>query len=127
MKKEQISELFERFENARYLLEGVECWSALELQTVFNYSEWRNFTKVIDKARESCENAGIPVSDHFVDVNKMVTLAKGAQRQVSSQVAFNAKTLFTLVTKDFSSTSTLLTYFNKVIRLEREASRVLLR
>jgi len=83
MKKEQISELFERFENARYLLEGVECWSARELQTVFNYSEWRNFTKVIDKARESCENAGIPVSDHFVDVNKMIALAKGAQRQVA--------------------------------------------
>ena len=83
MKKEQITELFERFENARYLLEGVECWSARELQAVFGYAEWRNFTKVIDKARESCENAGIPVSDHFVDINKMVVLGSGSERQVA--------------------------------------------
>ena len=83
MQKEQIKELFERFENARYLLEGVECWSARDLQLVFNYSEWRNFTKVIDKARESCQNAGFSVPDHFVDINKMIELAKGAQRQVA--------------------------------------------
>jgi len=82
MQKEQIRELFERFENARSLLEGIECWSARDLQLVFNYSEWRNFTKVIDKARESCQNAGIPVSDHFVEVNKMIELAKGAKRPV---------------------------------------------
>ena len=83
MKKEQISELFERFENARYLLEGVECWSARELQTVFNYVQWRNFTKTIDKAREACQNAGIPVSDHFADVSKMVALGSGSERQVA--------------------------------------------
>jgi DNA-damage-inducible protein D len=82
MKKEQINDLFERFESARCLLEGVECWSARDLQNVFNYAEWRNFVKVIDKARESCKNAGIPVPDHFVEVNKMIALAKGAQRQV---------------------------------------------
>ena len=83
MQKEQIKELFERFENARYLLEGVECWSARDLQLIFNYAEWRNFTKVIDKARESCQNAGFSVPDHFVDVNKMVDLGSGSQRQVA--------------------------------------------
>ena len=81
MQKEQISDLFKRFENARYLLGDVEYWSARELQSVFNYVQWRNFTKVVDKAREACQNAGIPVSDHFVDINKMIELAKGAQRQ----------------------------------------------
>ena len=57
MKKELIAELFQKFENACYLLEGVECWSARELQEIFDYSEWRIFLKVIDKAKDSCKNS----------------------------------------------------------------------
>ncbi len=54
MKKDQIQELFARFEAASGTINGVECWSARELQTVLGYTEWRNFTTVIDKAREAC-------------------------------------------------------------------------
>jgi DNA-damage-inducible protein D len=82
MKKELIHELFEKFEQACYIYKDVECWSARELQLLFNYSEWRNFVKVIDKAKEACRNVGERVSDHFVDSNKMIELAKGAQREV---------------------------------------------
>jgi len=82
MKKELIHELFEKFEKACYDYKGVECWSARELQTLFNYSEWRNFLKVIDKAKEACKNSGSTASDHFVDINKMIHLAKSAQREV---------------------------------------------
>jgi DNA-damage-inducible protein D len=82
MKKELIRELFEKFEQACYTYKNVECWSARELQSIFNYSEWRNFIKVIDKAKEACRNSGTDVSDHFVDSNKMIELAKGAQREV---------------------------------------------
>lgn len=82
MKKEQIQELFSQFENACYRYKGIECWSARELQTIFNYAEWRNFLKVIEKAKEACQNSGNTVSDHFVDFNKMIELAKGAQREV---------------------------------------------
>ena len=82
MKKELIHELFEKFEQACYVYKDVECWSARELQLLFNYSEWRNFVKVIDKAKEACSNAGERVSDHFVDVNKMVDLGSGSQRSL---------------------------------------------
>ena len=83
MKKELINELFEKFENACYIYEGIECWSAREMQEIFCYTEWRNFLKVIDKAKAACENAGEPISDHFVDVNKMVELGSGAQRTLT--------------------------------------------
>ena len=82
MEREIIQELFQKFEDAAYLFEGVECWSARELQEIFQYTEWRNFQKVIEKAQNACKNAGEAVSDHFVDINKMIQLAKGAERQI---------------------------------------------
>ena len=82
MKKEMIHELFEKFEQACYDYKGIECWSARELQELFNYSEWRNFVKVVDKAKESCKNVGVAVCDHFVDSNKMVTLGSGSARSL---------------------------------------------
>lgn len=82
MKKEQIQQLFEQFECACYIYNSIECWSARDLQFIFNYSEWRNFLKVIDKAKKACENVGVPIINHFVDTNKMIELAKGAQREI---------------------------------------------
>ncbi|MFN8307332.1 MAG: DNA damage-inducible protein D [Ferruginibacter sp.] len=82
MKKELIAELLQQFEAACYEIKGVECWSARELQEIYHYTDWRNFMKAIDRAKSSCEAAGEKVSDHFVDVNKMIDLAKGAQREV---------------------------------------------
>ena len=81
--KELIRELFEKFEQACYTYKNVECWSARELQSIFNYSEWRNFIKVIDKAKEACRNVGERLSDHFVDINKMVPLGSGSERPVN--------------------------------------------
>lgn len=52
--------------------DGVEFWYARELQNILGYAEWRNFIKVIDKAKLSCKNSGYVENDHFVDVNKMV-------------------------------------------------------
>ncbi|HET9823818.1 MAG TPA: DNA damage-inducible protein D [Chitinophagaceae bacterium] len=82
MKKELIAELFLRFEHAVYDYKGIECWSARELQQIFGYTDWRNFLKVIEKARAACENAGEKISNHFVEVNKMVELGSGSQRQI---------------------------------------------
>ena len=82
MKKELIAELFLKFEQASYEYKAIECWSARELQDIFGYTDWRNFLKVIEKAQVACENAGEKVIYHFVDANKMIDLAKGAQREV---------------------------------------------
>ncbi len=82
MKREIIVELFQKFEEACYLFNELECWSARELQEILGYTEWRNFLKVVDKAKTACENTGIAVTDHFVDVNKMIEIGKGGQREV---------------------------------------------
>lgn len=82
MKKELITELLQKFEQAAYEYQGVECWSARELQKVFSYTDWRNFLKAIDKAKKSCENAAEAVLDHFVGFNKMVGLGIGSMREI---------------------------------------------
>lgn len=61
---------------------GVEFWYARDLQLIFEYREWRNFTKVIDKAKEACLNSGLNIIDHFISINKNITLANNATREI---------------------------------------------
>ena len=71
------------FEDIKHIDEnGNEYWLARELQKVLDYTEWRKFKGVIDKAIDSCENSNNSVSDHFVGADKMITVAKGAKRKV---------------------------------------------
>ena len=61
------------FEEIKHIDEnGQEYWLARELQEVLGYTEWRNFSKVIDKAKISCKTSGEVENSHFVDVSKMV-------------------------------------------------------
>ena len=61
------------FESIRHINEyGQDFWYARELQIALEYKEWRNFNKVIEKAKVACEGSKNSVSDHFVDVNKIV-------------------------------------------------------
>lgn len=82
MKSEEIKELFVQFEKAAAELEGVECWSARELQTLLGYTKWENFEKVIQKAKDACKNAGEEVEYHFPDVRKMVKIGSGAEKEI---------------------------------------------
>jgi len=71
------------FEDLRHITEdGIEYWSARELYPVLEYREWRNFCSIIEKAEKACEQSGHVISDHFVEVNKMVGIGSGAERSV---------------------------------------------
>lgn len=72
-----------QFDDIKHLTEdGDEFWYARELQKVLEYTEWRNFSKVIEKSKIACSNSGIEVDDHFVEVNKMVDIGSGTEREV---------------------------------------------
>ena len=61
---------------------GNEHWSSREFALVLGYADYRNFEKVIDKAKIACFNSGQRLEDHFVDVNEMVQIGSGAARPV---------------------------------------------
>ena len=84
MKTELIQTLTSTFEaHAQQTDGGTEFWLARDLQHLLGYAEWRNFNStVLSKAKTACEVSGHAVSDHFVDVNKMVDLGSGSQREV---------------------------------------------
>jgi len=82
MKSDEIKNLFIQFEAAASELEGVECWSARELQELLGYSKWENFEKVILKAKEACNNAGERESYHFPDIRKTIPMPKGAEKEI---------------------------------------------
>jgi len=48
MEKEIINNLFVMFENIKQIDNGMEYWSARELQPILGYAQWRNFEKVIE-------------------------------------------------------------------------------
>ena len=86
MKKEIIVRLNKTFEESTYTRNNVEYWMARDLQKLLDYSEWRNFLQVIEKAKTACLNSMQNVSDHFVDVNKMVKLGSGSEREVDDMM-----------------------------------------
>ncbi len=82
MKREIISQLHSSFELAVNETDSVEYWFARDLQELLGYSKWENFINVIDKAKIASTNAKQEVSDHFLDVRKMVDLGSGAKRVI---------------------------------------------
>lgn len=71
--EEMVEYSEQTFESIKHYTEdGQEFWYARDLQRVLEYTEWRNFTAVIEKAKIACQNSGIDPDDDFVDVNKIV-------------------------------------------------------
>lgn len=65
---------------------GNEYWYARDLQEILEYSEWRNFSKIIQKAKTACEASGHAVLSEFVDVNKLVDVGANLQRNIQDIV-----------------------------------------
>jgi DNA-damage-inducible protein D len=64
---------YKRFEDIKHIRDDKsEYWSARELSTVLEYTQWRNFTKVIDKAMLACKTSGHDVLSDFAEVSKIV-------------------------------------------------------
>lgn len=84
MEPNQIQQLTATFEgHAQQTETGVEYWLARDLQQLLGYAEWRNFSQTaISKAKTACEVSGHRTADHFVDVNKMVEIGSGTQREI---------------------------------------------
>lgn len=64
--------------------EGKEYWSSRDLAKILEYKDYRNFLVVINKAKESCNNSNILVTDHFVEFTDMVPIGSGALRSIDS-------------------------------------------
>ena len=73
------------FEQIRHIDEnGIEYWSAREMAKVLEYSEYRHFLPVIEKAKEACANSNNNPFDHFEDILEMIEIGKGGRREVES-------------------------------------------
>lgn len=63
---------------------GIEYWMAREFSKALEYTDFRNFINAVNKAKEACLNSQQNVNDHFVDVNEMVSIGSGAEREMTS-------------------------------------------
>src|SRR3989344_6986168 len=82
MDKLIITKLQKTFEDYAHEADGVEFWYARDLQNILGYTQWRNFLAIIDKAKESCKNAGQAIADHFAGVSKKVKIGSEAEREI---------------------------------------------
>ena len=73
--KENIFEIIKRLDN-----NSKEYWSSRDLAKVLEYTDYRNFLTVIEKAKTACENSGEVIHNHFVETNEMVQIGSGAER-----------------------------------------------
>ena len=77
--KENIFETIKRWDN-----NGAEYWSSRELAVILEYTDYRKFLNVIDKAKIACENSGAVIHNHFVHMDEKVSIGSGAERVVDT-------------------------------------------
>ena len=78
---EKINETI--FESIKHVDDdGNEYWYARELQKVLEYTQWRKFNGVINKAINACKTSNYKVSDHFAGAGKMVDIGSNTSRNI---------------------------------------------
>jgi DNA-damage-inducible protein D len=83
MKHEIVKKLHKNFNDyARKTNGGLEFWFARDLQVLLGYDQWKNFQKVIEKAKTACHTARLNVADQFADVGKLVLTGSNATREI---------------------------------------------
>lgn len=75
-------QLMKTFDEIKNTDNDIEWRSARDFQHVLEYTEWRNFIWVIQKAKNSCKNSNWAISDHFVDINKQIIVGKWAIQNI---------------------------------------------
>ncbi len=76
---------YQSFEDIRQVDQnGNEFWYARALGKLLGYSDFRNFTKVVEKAKEACVNSGQDISDHLVEVTEVVLGGSGVSNPYPS-------------------------------------------
>jgi DNA-damage-inducible protein D len=89
---------FSKFEQIKQIDQnGIEFWSARDLSKVLDYSEYRNFKPVIEKAKEACENSGEEIGNHFVEFHEMVRIGSGAERGFDDGVKLSRYACYLIV------------------------------
>lgn len=82
MNKVQVNKL-RTFEEIKHIDEfGNEYWLARELQMVLEYSQWRRFNEVIEKAKNACKNSGYDISQCFADAGKTSKMPNGGVKKI---------------------------------------------
>lgn len=104
-----IPQYQETFESIRNVDDsGNEFWLARQLSKVLEYSEYRHFLPVIERAKEACKNSGQPVENHFEDILDMVDIGSGAKRQISD-VKFSRYACY-LIVQNGEPTKTVIAF-----------------
>lgn len=76
---------------------GNEWWSARQLGKILEYSEYRHFKPVIEKAKEACINSQQEIKNHFEEVLEMVDIGSGAKRPMEDGIKLSRYACYLIV------------------------------
>lgn len=93
-KLQSISVHVSPFEKIRKVNEaGNEYWESRDLAGVLDYTQYRNFEGVVEKAKMACFNSGHRIDDHFADSQQNGRDRKLCEQRNQGYIAFPIRML----------------------------------